>query len=911
MGSRAADAAAVLAAIDGGTRGHSGTMLVSGEAGAGKTTLLRDACEATAVRVIWAPCLPLSSLTVPLLPLRTGLRTAPDPPSLDAADAVLAFDTWLDRLTEREPVVLAVDDLQWADQSSLDVLLYVIAGRANRRLAVFATLRTGEEGRLHRWLADVRRLPGVRERTLGRLDRPETHEQMTALLGRPPHESLVDDVFARSAGNPYLTKLLVRGLDPDARRLPPHLPDELRGALARTWRDLSAPARELTTAIAIAGRPTPAGGPSSLPLLRKAVDAGVLTATTGGAYWFAHPLLAEVLVEGLLPEERRARHAAFAEAAGDPIARADHYFAAGMTAQAYEWALAAADEAGGGAETIRLLRRALRLQPPGSGGQADELLHRIRRATHAAGLAADELEAIDELLQRVDRTAQPLVAAELLAGRTKRWSSAGRGFVAPADAREAARLSAAEPRSREHALALAALAYAQLWHGVDDGAGTAAEALRLARAGGWPDAVMEGLVAVSQAHAVGTELAAGVAAAREAFALAMSHRDFMKAVEAVYWIVNNTDGPSVRAIVGVLRECRRVLEEAGAPHAQVSEVCSLEAQHLLIIGDWRGCAERLRVALGARPSPLADARGRHTAALLACRQGRMAEAEAHAQRAEELIADAAGFRPFPFDAVRAELAVAAGDTERALAHALHGLALTPPPLDAETLLPMAARALADRAQACRDRGAGPSGELDRLRDLRERHPVVVIDGGVVTDFDARLVAALQSMTDAETARARRDPVELAAWHEAAEACRAATLPWDEAYCRWREAQTALRGRADRKRGMAALRSAHALAADLEAVPLLANLDLLARNAHVSLAAVRAPAPAGGDAIPGLTAREREVLAHVVAGRTYAEIARALVLSEKTISVHVSNMLRKTGTAGRAELAELARRQETS
>ena len=71
-------------------------------------------------------------------------------------------------------------------------------------------------------------------------------------------------------------------------------------------------------------------------------------------------------------------------------------------------------------------------------------------------------------------------------------------------------------------------------------------------------------------------------------------------------------------------------------------------------------------------------------------------------------------------------------------------------------------------------------------------------------------------------------------------------------------------------------------------------------------AVTAPA-APTDAIPGLTAREREVLANVVAGRTYGEIAEALVLSEKPVSVHISNMLRKTGTASRVELAQLAHR----
>ena len=66
-----------------------------------------------------------------------------------------------------------------------------------------------------------------------------------------------------------------------------------------------------------------------------------------------------------------------------------------------------------------------------------------------------------------------------------------------------------------------------------------------------------------------------------------------------------------------------------------------------------------------------------------------------------------------------------------------------------------------------------------------------------------------------------------------------------------------------------------------------------------------------DAVPapfvGLTPRETEVLAHLVANRTNAEIAGTLFISEKTVSVHVSNLLRKTETGSRREVAALARR----
>jgi DNA-binding CsgD family transcriptional regulator len=68
----------------------------------------------------------------------------------------------------------------------------------------------------------------------------------------------------------------------------------------------------------------------------------------------------------------------------------------------------------------------------------------------------------------------------------------------------------------------------------------------------------------------------------------------------------------------------------------------------------------------------------------------------------------------------------------------------------------------------------------------------------------------------------------------------------------------------------------------------------------------AVARASGSA-SALTARENEILRLVVAGRTYREIARALVISEKTVSAHISSMLRKTSTASRTELAQKYRR----
>ena len=125
-----------------------------------------------------------------------------------------------------------------------------------------------------------------------------------------------------------------------------------------------------------------------------------------------------------------------------------------------------------------------------------------------------------------------------------------------------------------------------------------------------------------------------------------------------------------------------------------------------------------------------------------------------------------------------------------------------------------------------------------------------------------------------------------------------------AYARYRLAAAMLSAQSGRDQAAATLRSAYATAVELDARPLASMIEILARRARIALKAVVGPSTAAEQPF-GLTEREQEVLALVVAGRSNREIGEALFISPKTASVHVSNILAKMEVDGRVEAATLA------
>ncbi|WP_448004748.1 helix-turn-helix transcriptional regulator [Agromyces bauzanensis] len=924
------------------------TLVVSGDAGVGKTALVTRACsEGTDAMTIFGACLPLTSMSIPLLPIRTALRNLDE--SLEEAgivdldgderDVTVRFDDWLGRRCRVHPVVLVVDDVQWADRSTLDALMYVIAGPARRHLTVIATLRAGEVGLGHplqRWLADIRRLPRVFELGVEPLDRTGTAEQIEELMGGVPHQSLIDDVHGHARGNPYFTRLMVSGLTPDARAAPVAFPVDLSSAVLQAWFRLSPETRRLATVLAVGGAAISAGDLAEVvadsdvdgvrSALAEAVGSGTLDGLVDGSFWFHHPMSAEVLAAALSDDERREWHRRFANhlearleepaSVASVVAIADHRYRSGEARSAFEWALRAADAvegADGRAEELRLLRRAVDLLPKLPDiAEADEqlggLLRRQRSVAADAGATFDELEAVEAMLDRLDDEAEPLVAAELIVRRMHLRFMAGRSFIEVAEMREAVRRSSARPASPEFALGLAELAHAELWAEMPDAAVHAHDAIAVARDANDPRALAHALAAGSMVALYAGDGLRARELGEQAVEAALEAHDWFAYVHAVLWEANAVETWASGWFADRMRTRRVELTARGGPQAYIAWLSANEAVSLLVVGRGVECEERLRVALGSDAGPLGDVLARLTAARFAALRGRLGDARGHLLRADELFADGSAFLAFEFDAVRAEVRLAGGDPDGAYEAALAGATGGgSPPTMCEWLMPLAARALADLARAARDTGADASDALARLDALVARFPHTLRDAGVLTPLMQRQIVAFDAMYAAEQARARGRADASLAWCEAVEACSTAHIPWEEAYSRWRAAEALFARARGRREGTEMLRSGLALARNLGARPVEGELLDLARRARVPIEEPSSFASGVLGPLPGLTPREREILDLIVVGRTYSEIARALVISEKTVSTHVSHLLAKTGTANRVELAGLVHR----
>jgi DNA-binding CsgD family transcriptional regulator len=348
-------------------REEQGLVLVAGEPGAGKTRLVAELSARAAERgetVLYGRCdaralIPYEPFVDALRAARaTGAVAGPSPahrpylarilpeladeevtpaPSGDEADRLLLFDAvarTLGGLAPRRPLLLVVEDLHWAEPSTLLLLRYLLRDPAAPSIAIVGTMRAPDPdrgGSLPDALAELRRRHPVHEVHLEGLDADAVAELVTAWRGAPAPPSLIERLRDYTSGNPFYLRSTLRELgrsgggdsiDPDGR-LP--VPEDVRELAMRRSAALGEAPRALLQAGAILGREFVIEEARLAARLGpdEAVEAGELATAAGMVHQvdsvpvrlaFEHALVRLALVEATSPSRRALLHRRAAEA---------------------------------------------------------------------------------------------------------------------------------------------------------------------------------------------------------------------------------------------------------------------------------------------------------------------------------------------------------------------------------------------------------------------------------------------------------------------------------------------------------------------------------------------------------------------------------------------------------------------
>jgi predicted ATPase len=327
-------------------------VLVGGDAGVGKTRLIGEIiaeADADGFLVLLGHCVYLGGETMPYAPIveilrefaiarrsERGsvitptetelLRLAPlldpqkavpdgDPNPIRLFEQMLAL---VRRLAEEQPVLLVVEDLHWADDSTRALLGFLLRHLRASRVIVVGTYRSDELHRRHplrRWLSELER--GVHP---GRLElrpfgRPELRRLLEGLSGSPVAPETVMWIYDRSGGNAFYAEHLFAQTFGHGEAT--SLEEAVRGRLIdltdEAWSLLSRAAafRRIEPALLAAVSHRPEDDVDAE--LRRLVDRGVLV-TIGNELRFGHELVREVLYDSMLPGERVRIHRQIAEA---------------------------------------------------------------------------------------------------------------------------------------------------------------------------------------------------------------------------------------------------------------------------------------------------------------------------------------------------------------------------------------------------------------------------------------------------------------------------------------------------------------------------------------------------------------------------------------------------------------------
>ncbi|MFV0137697.1 ATP-binding protein [Streptomyces sp. HMX87] len=936
-------------------------VLIAGDAGVGKTRMLGEVAAraaAAGTTVLTGHCVDLGDVGLPYLPFTEVLgglaadgRFASAFAAHPVVDRLLGGGTDAARdvdsrlrlfegvaalladLADVAPLLLVLEDLHWADQSSRDLLRFLLSrGVLHRpvgdapahRLSVFASYRADDLHRRHPLrplLAELVRLPGVERLELRPLADAEVARLVRGLRGKPLPDTTVRRIVERAEGNAFYAEELVAATDAGAGGVPSGLADVL---LIR-FEQLTDTAQQVLRTAAVAGRRVghdllrdAVGLPEEEleAALREAVGRQLLVPGDGETYAFRHALAREAVYADLLPGERARLHGGFARLLDgrdrrpeNAAERAHHYRESHDPARALTASLEAADHAqrvGAPAEELRHLEAALDLWPvvEASARPADpDPVTLTLRASAAAAHAGELHRAVSLTRSALDGLGQD---ADLELAARVRYTLAGN--LLNVDSRrsafshssEALALIPAEPPSPTWVWAAATHVMAARQVGETGTAlRVAHRALRVAEELGVTDARADLLISLAGLEGGGRRGEPGRERLRQARELARRSGNTPVETRALFNLaIGCLESGDLQQCLSWVAEGLDRARDSGllsSPYPQEMRYLQRLARYTL--GQWDeglgGAAEQ------AGPHPSAVAGPLLYVALARGDSGAVEQARALLRGPFDWVGTlVAGI-------VLTDAAALRGDAEEAVERMRTTIeALTDemgtPPDATVRLTALALSAVADTAAELRQTGDAEGARrcADTAAELVERARASAARGedGVPQGPEGQ---AWLARAEAEWSRAVSGP-DPAAWEKAVAAF-AYGDTYERARCRLRLVE-ALLAAGRREEAAAQAADVRRTAERLGATPLRERLDALVRRGG--------PADAGsaGERPVSLTARERDVLRLLARGRSNRQIGEELFISAKTASVHVSNILAKLGATSRTEAVAIACRK---
>ena len=983
LAGRVAELRTVADALSG--RGAS-ALLIAGEAGVGKSRLVAGAAAAVAeVSVVSGWCLP-SSGALPLVAVVDAVRGLSEVEDGQLFKAVLAerppfvrrelarllpeldeaqeetegpggWDDWrrqrlfdalrqaLAASSQLRPVAVVIEDLHWADPSTLDLIDYLLARGHGTGVPLVLTYRAEDEtadAGAGEWLARMLRNDRVRRLDLDALTREETAEQIGLLTSKQPTTRLVEEIYARSGGNPFFTEQLVAALaSTDA---PPGLPAGLRGLLLARFGHVEGAPRQVLAALAIAERgldepaliqvcDTP-GDVVRSSLRDLAARRLLRRPDAAGRHFLRHALLADVVADTLLPSERAEMHGRIANLMvgwSEPELAADiaeHYAGAGLTGEELRWRVAAgqrADVVYAPVEAAQHWLRVVRLS------ESLSVNDRVGGLSLAAvyGAAVDALAAAgneetahalsEEALDRLGGTDDDN-AAEVLrrGGQMRGISEPSRGLELLG---RALAIYERRPPSAEQVRTLRDMLEILANEGRhEEATATLARALRLA----------------DQAELRDFALELGAVWAADQLVAAGRSDEALQRIREISGQLTRDDDAELHVRVAILHTsilCEtgrepevetvaapalRIAAERGMAHSALTALLRWNLFETLVdLGQVEAAARLIDPV--SQDEPGVSARDDYQArAYLEMLRGNIADARRRWTELHALPLHPLAWRAetFPWEA---ETLLWHGNAGTAAAESLALLSeileATDGVLTGDSLLPVAGGLLnvavrscadlADQARAVRDQEALHRAEQQAAAVNTAYHQMVPdpFAPGPLRPLAPGNAATWQG----EWSRLRGSS-DSELWGRAAAAWDATSHPHRAAYAYYRQGEALLSRPGGKKAAAPALRAS--AERGVHHIPLRRAIQDLARRAGADLtrpsdtATPRTQVPTQPF---GLTDRELDVLQLLAKGKTNSEIGAALFISRKTASVHVTNILRKLDVASRVQAATVAER----